>query len=119
MNRYLKKPLIGIILLWFCIRVVVVGNGKDNFRMYAIDYVAYQKNNENIETYDQDIIQIQKRILPSPFFTSLNPLKWTELQISEDDELLNKCKKVWMKKQKDKNQEIIKIKETFDERYKL
>lgn len=100
-------------------RVIVVEKSRMKFSRYALDYVCYLREND-IETdiSFEDVKSIKSALLSNFLVTAMNPFRWTEEQISDNDELLRECKAAWEIREKKRNVIRIAREQTFNERRK-
>lgn len=108
-----------LFLLMLVTRIIVVEKSRLRFTKYSFDYVyCLMENDEETDISFKDTETIRKMLLSNFLVTAMNPLKWTEKQISEDDELLRECKAAWEIREKERNAIKMAAKQTFDERRK-
>lgn len=100
-------------------RVIVVEKSRMKFSSYALDYVCFlMENDEETNVSFKDTKIIRNMLLPNFLVTAMNPFKWTEEQISDDDELLRECKAAWEIREKKRNVIRNTTEQSFSERRK-
>lgn len=100
-------------------RVIVVEKSRMKFSRYALDYVCcLMENDEETNVSFKDTEIIKSMLLPNFLVTAMNPFRWTEEQISDDDELLRECKAAWEIREKKRNVIRITTEQSFSERRK-
>ena len=124
-KKKIDRKFLTILLSIFFFFIIFNGkmtlmiNTSSNFEKYSKDYCSYLRDDldkNNITIYDKDIIY--KKLLPYYWRSFVNPFEWTELQISKDDELLEKCKAIYKIKEKERQEKKKEAEKTFSERIK-
>ena len=64
----------------------------------------------------EDLQLIKERVLPNFWMAVANPFKWTEKQISEDDDLLEACKEAYQAQEQKEKEDMDKARSDFNER---
>ncbi len=114
-NRKFNRRMILLfsIIIFLNIRNGIMINVSSDFKGYSKDY---SKTIKTSSEYDEDITY--KKLLPSYISSFVNPLEWTEKQISKNDELLRKCKIEYEIKEKERQLKRTEAERTFNKRVK-
>lgn len=106
-----------VLIVILCGRFLYITYVGTHFTFYLLSYHSYLDHTyEDVSLDDLDIME--KKLLPSKFLAILHPLKWTEKQISEDDDLLYRAKEIWNKEKMENEIKKEEATESFNQRYK-
>jgi len=113
-RKFLKRMILLVIVVIFInVKNIIMLEVSSNFEEYSRDY---SKTIISSSEYDKETIY--KKLLPSYISSFVNPLEWTEKQISKDDELLRKCKTEYEIKERERQLNRTEAERTFNERIK-